>query len=79
MAAGDFRITRGALLLASGRALPPLEQILVSHALIHTRTANLFREGLARPVLAVGHSGGGHPEKELFATASATLGIQEHA
>ena len=36
-----------AVLLASGRALPPLPKILASHALIHTAEGELFREELA--------------------------------
>jgi len=35
-----------ALLLASGRPLPELENILASHALIHTAEGELFREAL---------------------------------
>jgi hypothetical protein len=76
LAEGDFKIVRGALLLASGRALPALEQILASHALIHTADGELFRDSLhaacARlhlPVLGI-------REKELFATASKAFGIQ---
>ena len=76
LAEGDFKLMRGALLLASGRALPALEQILASHALIHTADGELFRESLrtacARCDLAVA----GIREKELFATASKALGIQ---
>jgi len=77
LAEGDFKIVRGALLMASGRALPELEQILVSHALIHTADGELFRDSLraacARcnlPVRAI-------REKELFGTASKVLGIKE--
>ena len=77
LAEGDFKIVRGALLMASGRVLPELEQILVSHALIHTADGELFRDSLraacARcnlPVQAI-------REKELFGTASKMLGIQE--
>jgi len=79
MAAGDFRITRGALLLASGRALPALEQILVSHALIHTADGELFREGLRAACSRCDIPVEGIREKELFATASKALGIQEAA
>jgi hypothetical protein len=77
LAEGDFKLVRGALLLASGRALPALEQILASHALIHTADGELFRDSLRAgcagcrlPVLGI-------KEKELFATASKTLGMQE--
>src|SRR3974390_2150878 len=38
-----YRLDRGALLLASGRPLPDLEKILLSHALIHTADGELFR------------------------------------
>ena len=79
MAEGDFRITCGALLLASGRALPALEQILVSHALIHTADGELFREGLRAACSRCDIPVEGIREKELFATASAALGIQEAA
>ena len=39
-------LTRSALLLASGRPLPALPQILASHALIHSADGELFREAL---------------------------------
>jgi hypothetical protein len=41
-----MKLTRCGLLLASGRALPVLEKILASHALIHTADGELFREAL---------------------------------
>ena len=40
------KLTRCGLLLASGRPLPTLEKILVSHALIHTADGELFRAAL---------------------------------
>jgi hypothetical protein len=77
LAEGDFKLACSALLLASGRALPELEQILASHALIHTADGELFRDslraGCARCRLPVQ----GIKEKELLATASKTLDIQE--
>jgi hypothetical protein len=42
----DCELARCALLLASGRPLPALPQILASHALIHTADGELFREAL---------------------------------
>jgi len=70
-----WKITRAALLLASGRALPGLKKILASHALIHTADGELFRESLRAaceqcelPVSAM-------REKELFAAASKELGL----
>ena len=41
-----YRIDRGALLLASGRPLPELDKILLSHALIHTADGELFRDAV---------------------------------
>jgi hypothetical protein len=41
-----YRLDQGCLLLASGRKLPELEKILLSHALIHTADGELFREAL---------------------------------
>ena len=41
-----IKLTRGSLLLASGRPLPDLENILASHALIHTADGELFREAI---------------------------------
>jgi hypothetical protein len=76
VAQGDFKIARGALLLASGRALPKLEQILASHALIHTADGELFRDGLRAACTACDLPLEGIREKELFAAASKTLGVQ---
>jgi hypothetical protein len=73
---GDFKIVRGALLLASGRALPGLEQILASHALIHTADGVLFRDSLRAACARFNLPLQGIREKELFATASKALGIQ---
>jgi hypothetical protein len=78
-AEGAFRITRGALLLASGRVLPALEQILGSHALIHTADGELFRESLRAACTSCDIPLEGIREKELLATASATLGIRAGA
>lgn len=41
-----YELARCALLLASGKALPGLEGILQSHALIHTADGELFRDAL---------------------------------
>lgn len=42
-----IELTRCALLMASGKALPSFENILASHALIHTADGELFREALS--------------------------------
>jgi hypothetical protein len=41
-----YRLDRSCLLLAAGRPLPGLENIVKSHALIHTADGELFRESL---------------------------------
>ena len=61
------------IILGSGRALPGLESILKSHALIHTAEGEFFRNAL---VEACGHCGLtvlGVKEKELFERGSAHL------
>lgn len=39
----EYRVKGSAILMASGRALPSLEKILSSHALIHTAEGEFFR------------------------------------
>jgi hypothetical protein len=39
----EYRIVGSAVLLASGRALPPLAKILAAHPLIHTADGEFFR------------------------------------
>jgi hypothetical protein len=67
------------LLLASGRALPPLEKILASHAMIHTAEGELFRNALraaaancSLPLTAV-------KERDLYAQAEARLQLTHDA
>jgi hypothetical protein len=76
LADGDFKLVRGALLLASGRALPALEQILASHALIHTADGELFRDSLRAACARCHLPVQGIREKELFLAASKALGIE---
>jgi hypothetical protein len=79
LADGDFRLVSGTLLLASGRALPGLEQILASHALIHTADGELFRDSLRAACTACNLRLEGIREKELFAAALKTLHIHPAA
>jgi len=68
-----YKLTRAALLLASGRPLPELAKILASHSIIHTADGEFFREALlhacARADLAVTKI----QDRDLLATASAAL------
>jgi hypothetical protein len=76
LAEAEFKIVRGTLLLASGRPLPELEQILASHALIHTADGELFRDSLRAACARCDFPLEGIREKELFETASKALGIE---
>jgi hypothetical protein len=58
--ASHYRVLGAAVLLASGRSLPPLEKILAAHPLIHTAEGEFFRhtvtqacEDLQIPVTAI--------------------------
>ena len=74
VAALNYQVVGCAMLLASGRALPPLEKILASHALIHTAEGEFFRnvvrkacENFRIPVVGI-------RERELEERANATFG-----
>jgi hypothetical protein len=67
------KLTRCGLLLASGRALPELEKILTSHALIHTADGELFREALLDASARCGLGEFTIKEKELLDRAGQVL------
>jgi len=69
-------LTRCGLLLASGRPLPGLEKILVSHALIHTADGELFREALLHASARCGLRDFRIKEKELLNHAGEVLRLQ---
>ena len=73
LAEGGFKVTSTALLLASGRALPGLERVLASHALIHTADGELFRDSLRAACAACDLRLESVREKELFTAASSVL------
>jgi hypothetical protein len=73
---GNIEIRRCGLLLASGRQLPALEQILRSHALIHTADGVLFRDALAQACEKCRMPVRGVKERELFALASKSLRLR---
>jgi hypothetical protein len=72
----DYELKRCGLLLASGRQLPALPQILSSHALIHTADGELFREALISASLRCSIKMFTAKESELLETASHTLHLQ---
>ena len=74
VSARNYRVLGCAMLLASGRALPSLQKILASHALIHAAEGEFFRkvvreacENCRIPVVGI-------RERELDKHASATFG-----
>jgi hypothetical protein len=71
-----YRLTRCGLVLASGRPLPPLPQILASHALIHTADGELFRGALLQAGARCGLGSATAKEKELLSEASHTLRLK---
>ena len=75
----DIELARCALLMASGRALPSFENILASHALIHTADGELFREALSCGANQCGLEMVGIKEKELLDCARQTLRVQPAA
>ena len=60
-----YRLTRCGLVLASGRPLPNLPDILGSHALIHTADGELFREALLHACARCGLVSKTKKEREL--------------
>ncbi len=61
------------IILGSGRALPGLEVILKSHALIHTAEGEFFRNALVEASKHCGLPVFGVKEKELFQQGTAKL------
>jgi hypothetical protein len=61
------------IILGSGRALPGLEAILKSHALIHTAEGEFFRQALLEACEHCGIPVLGVKEKELFTRGAAQL------
>jgi hypothetical protein len=78
--ARGYEVTTAGLVLASGRSLPKLPQILASHPLIHTAEGELFRdvvrracESLRVPVLGYRERDLPDQAKELLAAKASKL------
>jgi hypothetical protein len=69
-----YRIVGCAMLLASGRALPVLPNILASHALVHTAEGEFFRNIVRRACEHCRLPVEGFRERELDQRANATFG-----
>jgi hypothetical protein len=74
-----FDLTSCGLLLASGRPLPSLEQILASHPMIHTADGELFREALVAAAKSRGLEMFTIKENEVVEIASRELGMKPDA
>ncbi|HYL68186.1 MAG TPA: hypothetical protein VEX69_03390 [Candidatus Limnocylindria bacterium] len=74
--AEGYQLSRCGLLLASGRPLPGLPQILASHALIHTADGELFREALLYASSRCGLESLKIKERDLFNSASQVLHLK---
>ena len=72
-----FEVERCGLLLASGRPLPELPQILASHALIHTADGELFREALLYASNRIGLETFTIKESDLLERAGRALHLSE--
>ena len=75
--ARGYRVTGCAILLASGRPLPPLEKILAAHPLLHAAEGEFFRdsirracEGLKIPVTAIRERDLAEQTKAAFAKSA---------
>ncbi len=68
-----YKLTHGALLLASGRPLPELPKILASHSIIHTADGEFFREALLHACARANLPVSKIKDRELLSTASTTL------
>jgi len=68
-----FRITGCGIILASGRALPALEQILASHPMIHTAEGEFFRNAIREACRGMGIAVTGVRERDLFSSAAEKL------
>lgn len=71
-----IKLTRGNLLLASGRPLPDLEKIMASHALIHAADGELFREAIVHACARCGLKMGSVREQALLEDAETALHLK---
>jgi hypothetical protein len=70
----QYRVAGVAVLLASGRPLPPLANILVSHALIHAAEGEFFRRAFCEACESLEHPVTGFREQDLDGCAHTAFG-----
>ena len=71
---GQYRVVGSAVLLASGRPLPPLAKILASHALIHAAEGEFFREAFSKACESLDLPVTGFRERDLDECVKTTFG-----
>jgi hypothetical protein len=71
---GQYRVVGSAVLLASGRPLPPLAKILASHALIHAAEGEFFRTAFSKACESLDLPVSGFRERDLDACAQTMFG-----
>jgi hypothetical protein len=74
--AQGYELNRCGLVLASGRELPPLPQILASHALIHTADGELFRRAIIHASASSGLARATAKERDLLSETSRILRLK---
>jgi hypothetical protein len=74
--AQGYELNRCGLVLASGRTLPPLTQILASHALIHTADGELFRRAILHASASSGLASAIAKERDLLTETSRALRLK---
>jgi hypothetical protein len=72
--ASHYRVVGAAVLLASGRPLPPLEKILAAHPLIHTAEGEFFRHTVTQACEELQISVTGIRQRDLDERAKAAFG-----
>jgi len=72
--ARKYRLKGAAVVLASGRPLPPLEKILSAHPLLHTAEGVFFREVFANACESCGLATTGVRERDLMEAMNAKFG-----
>src|SRR5436309_13492148 len=70
----QYRVVGSAVLLASGRPLPPLSKILASHALIHAAEGEFFREVFSKACEDLDLAVTGFRERDLDESVLTTFG-----
>jgi hypothetical protein len=69
-----YSVAGAAVVLASGRSLPPLPKILASHALIHTAEGEFFREAVWKACQSLDIPVTGFRERDLGDCMAAAFG-----